>query len=73
MNCDEAFRRLGDYLDGALPGPIGEELVGHLQACTPCADVRKDLDDLSRLSRMCPAPPLPEDLRLRIEAFLRTR
>jgi hypothetical protein len=73
VNCDDAFRRLGEYLDGALPGPIGEELLVHLQACVPCSDVRRDLEDLSRLSRQCPAPPLPDDLRRRIEAFLKAR
>lgn len=73
MRCDEVFQRLSEFLDGAMPGPLGEELVRHLQECVPCADVRKDLDDLSRLSRECPAPPLPEELRRRLEAFLRAR
>lgn len=73
MNCDDAFRQLGEYLEGALSEPIGEELLGHLQACVPCANVRRDLDDLSRLSRQCPAPPLPDDLRRRIEAYLKAR
>lgn len=73
MNCDEAFQRLGEYLEEALPGPLGEELASHLLGCAPCADVRKDLLDLKRLSRQCPAPPLPEDLRRRIETFLRER
>lgn len=73
MNCDEAFRQLGEYLEGVLPEPIGEELLAHLQACVPCADVRRDLQDLSRLSRECPAPPLPAELRRRIEAFLKSR
>ena len=42
MRCDEVFQKLSDYLDGALAGPLGEELVRHLQECVPCADVRKD-------------------------------
>ena len=73
MNCDDAFHRLGEYLEGALPGPIGEELLSHLQACAPCSEVQRDLQDLSRLSRQCPAPPLPDDLRERIESFLKGR
>jgi hypothetical protein len=73
LNCDDAFRRLGEYLEGALPGPIGEELLSHLQACAPCSEVQRDLQDLSRLSRQCPAPPLPDDLRRRIESFLKGR
>jgi len=73
MNCDEAFQKLGEYLEGALPGPLGEELSSHLRECVPCADIRKDLEDLSRLSRESPAPPLPDDLRRRIEDFLRGR
>lgn len=73
MNCDEAFRLLADYLDGALPSPIGEEVLRHLDHCVPCEDVRRDLQDLSRLSRECPAPCLPDDLRRRLETFLKSR
>jgi hypothetical protein len=73
VNCDQAYRQLGEYLEGSLPGPIGDELVLHLQQCTPCADVRRDLEDPSRLSRECPEPPLPEELRQRLQAFLRDK
>jgi Putative zinc-finger len=73
VNCDEVFRRLAEYLDGEVGGPLGDEMLGHLHACVPCDELRRDLEDLSRLSRQCPAPPLPEDLRRRIEAFLKSR
>jgi hypothetical protein len=73
VNCDDAFRRLSEYLEGQLPGPLGDDLLRHLGDCVSCDDVRRDLQDLTRLSRQCPAPPLPEELRRRIQSFLSSR
>jgi anti-sigma factor (TIGR02949 family) len=35
--CEEAFRRLDDYLDGELSGPALELVVQHLELCDRCA------------------------------------
>ena len=35
--CEEAFRRLDDYLDGELSGSAMELVVQHLELCDRCA------------------------------------
>ncbi len=37
FTCEEAFRRLDDYLDGELSGPALELVVEHLELCDMCA------------------------------------
>jgi RNA polymerase sigma-70 factor, ECF subfamily len=37
FTCEEAFRRLDDYLDGELSGPALDLVVQHLELCDRCA------------------------------------
>lgn len=37
FTCEEAFRRLDDYLDGELTGPTLALVVQHLELCDRCA------------------------------------
>ncbi len=36
MNCEQAVRRLWDYLDGRLPSFTREEVEAHLDLCLRC-------------------------------------
>ncbi len=70
MNCGELLRLLTEYQEGALAGPICGEVARHLRECAPCHELRRDLDELTRLCQESPAPRLPEPLRRRLEALL---
>lgn len=71
MNCDELLRRLSEYGDGALGKGLCREVERHLEECSPCAELERDLEALARLCRECDRPRLPPDLRRRLEAKLR--
>lgn len=73
MSCDELLRRLTDYAEGVLDAPLCAEVERHIDECLPCADLKRDLEDLTRLCRQSSAPRLPEGLRRRIERLLRER
>jgi hypothetical protein len=71
MTCDEFLRCLTEYAEGALPRNLCEEVQLHLQECSPCAELRQDLEDLARLCKECDPPRLPADLRRRLEQRIR--
>ena len=73
MNCDELLRLLTEYSEGKASAPLCDEIERHLAGCTPCAELQRDLLDLSRLCREAPRAKLPLAVRQRIESLLRRR
>jgi anti-sigma factor RsiW len=72
MKCDELYRRLTDHADGVLDAGDCAAVDQHLQDCEACGALRRDLEDLSRLCRESRRPRMPDGVRRRIEALLRT-
>jgi hypothetical protein len=70
MTCDELYRRLTDHEDGILEGDVCAEVDRHLAECASCSEIRRDLQDLSRLCREQAAVELPVSVRRRIEGLL---
>jgi hypothetical protein len=70
MTCDELYRRLTDHAEGVLARDVCEEVERHLTECYACNQVRRDLEDLSRLCREQAPVRLPEGVRRRIEGLL---
>jgi hypothetical protein len=70
MTCDELYRRLTDHAEGVLEGDVCREVERHLAQCATCNEIRKDLEDLSRLCREQAAIELPVGVRRRIEGLL---
>lgn len=70
MTCDELYRRLTDHAEGVLPSDLCEEVERHLTGCAACNEIRRDLEDLSRLCREQAAVELPVGVRRRIEGLL---
>ena len=70
MTCDELYRRLTDHEEGVLEGDLCAEVDRHLKTCASCSEIRRDLQDLSRLCREQAAVQLPEGVRRRIEGLL---
>ena len=70
MTCEELYRRLTDHAEGVLTAGICAEVDRHLAECHACREIRKDLEDLSRLCREQAAIRLPDGVRRRIEGLL---
>jgi anti-sigma factor (TIGR02949 family) len=71
MSCDELLLSLTEFVEGALPANLCEEIRSHLKDCSPCTELGRDLADLARLCRECDPPRLPTDLRQRLESRIR--
>ena len=72
MICDDLYRRLTDRADGVLDADDCAAVDEHLASCASCGELRRDLEDLSRLCREWRTPRLPDEVRRRLEALLRT-
>ncbi len=70
ISCEDAIKRVFDYIDGELHGKPREELEHHLEACRHCFDrVQFERALKSRLSSL-KVDSNPEALRARIETLL---
>lgn len=72
MNCSDLYRRLSDHAEGLLGPEDCAAIERHLRECSPCGELRRDLEDLAQMCRQSRRPRLPEDVRRRIESLLRT-
>ena len=70
MTCDELYRRLTDHSEGVLEADICVEVDRHLAECESCRQIRRDLEDLSRLCREHEVVRLPDGVRRRIESLI---
>lgn len=71
MNCRKALSRLHAYLDGELPGNLGEQFEEHLHLCASCRSRAEKLRELGNLLDSLPVPLLPEGLVARVMAEAR--
>jgi predicted anti-sigma-YlaC factor YlaD len=71
VKCNDLYRRLSDHAEGLLDEGDCAAIETHLRECSPCNDLRKDLETLSRLCRETTRPRMPDDVRQRIEKLLR--
>jgi len=71
MNCDEAFRRFGDYLDRELTPAEMEMLREHLEYCARCArELNFEASVLREIRARARCLPLPATLLERITRVL---
>ena len=71
QTCREIVEVLCDYLEGELPQEAREELDRHLADCPPCLAFLKSYKSTSQLCRALRPEDVPEELRRRVENFLR--
>jgi anti-sigma factor RsiW len=60
LRCVFRRRRLGAYLDGALPEPVARAMAAHVAGCPGC---RREADELTRIRdqvRLLAAVPEPD-------------
>lgn len=70
MECRELFARLSEYLDDEVPPDVCEAIRRHVDACGRCEAFLATLRFTVDLCRCLPPPPMPDDLRRRLQALI---
>ena len=68
--CPRIVTLLSDYLDGRLPSDVRAELEQHLSGCAECTAFVGTFRSTVSLLQSLEEKDLPEELRLRLRAFL---
>ncbi|MBI2839081.1 MAG: zf-HC2 domain-containing protein [Acidobacteria bacterium] len=70
LNCQEALRKVFDFVDGALEGVSLVEMRTHLATCRHCFD-RAEFERLlkARMARL-KANPASGELRARVQSLI---
>jgi anti-sigma factor RsiW len=64
---------LSDYIDGRLPADVCRELEQHLTGCSDCTTFVGSFRSTVTLLKSLNEDDLPEELRMRLKAFLDSR
>ena len=71
VNCDEAVRKLYEFLDGELTDVRRQEIAEHLDRCGPCVDVFGFESELRHvIARKC-QDRVPDELVARVAHAIR--
>ena len=72
-SCARIVALLSEYLDGRLPADAARDLEAHLGGCSECASFVQSFRSTVTLLRSLTDDDLPEELRVRLKAFLDDR
>jgi anti-sigma factor RsiW len=72
-DCPRFVSLLSDYLDGRLPADVRSDLERHLGGCSECAAFVESFRSTVALLQSLTDADLPEELRVRLKAFLDDR
>jgi anti-sigma factor (TIGR02949 family) len=70
ITCEEAVRRLWEYLDGTLGKAEHEAIEQHLSFCRRCCGEAEFAEELRKFLRAAADIELPDDVRARLAATL---
>lgn len=70
ISCNEAVRRLWDYLDEQVDAHDRARVEEHLALCRRCCGEAEFTAALRDLLRSTPEPPLPPDVERQLSRFL---
>lgn len=70
ITCEEAVRRLWEYLDGTLDESDREAIDEHLSFCRRCCGEAEFAKELRTFLRSSAEVELPDDVRARLTATL---
>jgi anti-sigma factor RsiW len=73
LTCSRIIALLSDYLDGRLPSDVRADLDRHLTSCTECTAFVGTFRSTVALLHSLEEKDLPEELRLKLRAFLDDR
>ncbi|MCM3879079.1 MAG: zf-HC2 domain-containing protein [Vicinamibacterales bacterium] len=71
--CSRLLTLLSDYLDNSLPADVRADLEKHLGGCSDCTAFVGTFRSTVSLLQSLTDDDLPEELRLRLRAFLDDR
>ena len=71
--CPRIVSLLSDYLEDRLPAEVRSDLEQHLGGCAECATFVDTFRSTVTLLQSLTEDDLPEELRLRLKAFLDDR
>ncbi|NOT43835.1 MAG: hypothetical protein HOP14_04440 [Acidobacteria bacterium] len=66
--CEGHLAELVDYIDGDLAPPALEALEAHIEACTCCSALERELRERIGLVKQAGRPEVPGDVRARARA-----
>jgi anti-sigma factor RsiW len=72
-DCSRLISLLSDYLDGRLPAEVKRDLEQHLTGCSECTSFVGTFRSTISLLHSLNDDDLPEELRLKLKAFLDAR
>ena len=70
ITCEEAVRRLWEYLDGTLGEAEHEAIEQYLSFCRRCCGEAEFAEELRKFLRAAADVELPDDVRARLTATL---
>lgn len=73
MNCRQAEKLLGEYLDHRLEKQLSEAVAGHLSSCPACREQLASLRAALEMLKTCPPVALPEGFIERTQAAVRKK
>jgi len=73
MNCRQAEKLLGEYLDHRLKKQLSEALTQHLSSCPSCQEQLASLRAALEMLKTCPPVALPEGFIERTQAAVRKK
>ena len=72
-DCPHLVSLLSDYIDGRLPADVRRDLEQHLGGCPECTTFVDTFRTTVALLQSLNEDDLPEELRLRLKAFIDDR
>jgi anti-sigma factor RsiW len=72
-DCPRIVSLLSDYIDGRLAADVRRDLEEHLSGCSDCTTFVGSFRSTVALLQSLNEEDLPEELRLRLKAFLDDR
>lgn len=72
-DCPRIVALLSDYIDGRLPADVRSDLEQHLSGCLECTIFVGTFRSTVALLQSLNEDDLPEELRLKLKAFLDDR
>ena len=72
-DCPRVVALLSDYIDGRLPADVRSDLERHLGGCSECTSFVGSFKSTVALLQSLNEDDLPEELRVRLKAFLDDR
>lgn len=73
LTCENVIDLLLDFLEGALDPEVVAQLERHLAECPPCVAYLRTYRRTPGLARAAAREPMPDDLKVRLRAFLAER